>query len=230
MGRVVIGGNGITQTYKPGIHNGVDIGWRVNENDNTIIAHSDGVIVDLVRYYKTTDKSGRSYGNYVKIKHDNGYYTLYAHLKYDSVCVSKGQRVVKGQKIGVMGNTGYSKGRHLHFEVRNEKDVRINPIPYLTADLPSNEWVKGDYQMLVSKYIRTTPMVASNNKINYAGITRQSTKAKCYADKYGKAKTQIGTKWTLYEFKKDAKGNTWGKLEWDWVCVKDSTGNQVKKV
>ena len=86
-----------------------------------------------------TIKTGDSYGNYVKIKHNDGYYTLYAHLKYGSVKVSIGDKVKKGQTIGYMGNTGRSTAAHLHFEVRNTKDKRINPTQYLNADLPNTK-------------------------------------------------------------------------------------------
>lgn len=57
------------------------------------------------------------YGNLVKILHDNGYETYYAHLS--KLDVKKGDRVTDGQVIGVSGNTGgKSTGYHLHFEVR----------------------------------------------------------------------------------------------------------------
>ena len=49
------------------------------------------------------------------IYHGNGLYTRYLHL--DSLSVSVGQQVTKGQKLGVMGNTGNSFGAHLHFDV-----------------------------------------------------------------------------------------------------------------
>ena len=93
----------ITQEYKPGIHNGIDV---VNQNYTLgyIVAHSSGIVV-ACRNNCNGFENG-SYGNYVKIKHDNGYYTLYAHMAYNTVQVSVGQRVSKGQVLGYMGNTG----------------------------------------------------------------------------------------------------------------------------
>ena len=136
MTRVTKGNNGITRGYSL-LHRGVDIGWKGGENDY-VLAHSDGKVVFLQKGQKnnTKAKGNASYGNCVKIKHDNGYYTLYAHLEYTSV--RKGQRVVKGQSIGYIGQTGKAFGKHLHFEVRNIKDVRINPIKYIDEDLPNN--------------------------------------------------------------------------------------------
>lgn len=132
----------ITQVYKKGIHNGIDIVAKESDGKSgfdSVVAHSSGVIVGVRSDYKTTDKTGNSYGNYVKIKHDNGMYTLYAHLKYESVKVKVGDKVEKGEVIGYMGNTGHSFGAHTHFEVRNEKDERIDPTQYLNADLPNIE-------------------------------------------------------------------------------------------
>lgn len=57
----------------------------------------------------------KSYGNLVIIRHDNGLYTLYGHLAKPGL--SKGTRVSPGTQIGVLGNTGYSFGVHLHHEV-----------------------------------------------------------------------------------------------------------------
>lgn len=131
-------GNKITQKYKADTHKGIDLVGTGSTTDY-IIAHSAGTVVGVRADYKTTDKTGNSYGNYVKIKHSNGMYTLYAHLKYGSVTVKSGDKVSKGQVIGYMGSTGHSTGAHLHWEVRNTSDVRIDPTAYLDADLPNNE-------------------------------------------------------------------------------------------
>ncbi len=129
--------NQITQKFKSGVHNGIDlVGYKYALD--YIVAHSDGEVVSVRNNYKTTDKTGASYGNYVKIKHGNGYYTLYAHLKHGSVCVKVGDKVKESQVIGYMGSTGRSTGAHLHFEVRNTKDVRIDPTPYINCILPNS--------------------------------------------------------------------------------------------
>lgn len=131
--------NKITQIYKSGKHNGIDIVGSNNGKSvcDYLLAHSDGVVVDTRSNYNKTDKTGNSYGNYVKIQHNNGYYTMYGHIKYNTVKVKKGDKVTKGQVIGYMGNTGHSFGAHLHFEVRNNKDEKIDPTPYIDNDLPS---------------------------------------------------------------------------------------------
>ena len=158
----------ITQKYKSLSHRGIDIVGRTNGKSVTcnILAHSDGVVVSVVKNYNKTDKTGSSYGNYVKIKHNNGYYTLYAHLKYGSVKVNKGDKVSKGQVIGYMGNTGRSSGAHLHFEVRNTLDIRINPQPYLENDLPNNNFET--YQVFDNKKNKWLPKVRTD-KNDYAG-------------------------------------------------------------
>lgn len=130
--------NLITQGYSNN-HQAVDL---VGEGRTLayIIAHSDGVINFCQKGFKNAKGStgNASYGNCVKIKHNGGYETLYAHMK--TVNVSNGQKVSKGQVIGYMGDSGNAYGAHLHFEVRKD-GKRINPTNYLNADLPSNSTV-----------------------------------------------------------------------------------------
>ena len=69
------------------------------------------------------------YGYYVRIRHSSGLETAYAHL--GSLSVVKGQQVSRGQQVGLIGNTGWSQGPHLHFEVISN-GVRVNPLNYVT--------------------------------------------------------------------------------------------------
>ncbi|MFI3325004.1 MAG: M23 family metallopeptidase [Clostridia bacterium] len=127
----------VTQGYSSS-HLGIDI-VSGSYSADSIIAHSDGTVM----WCQTGQSNAQgatgnaSYGNCVKILHANGYRTLYAHLS--SVYFATGDTVKKGDVIGYMGNTGNSYGTHLHFEVRNTSDSRINPTSYLTSSLPNME-------------------------------------------------------------------------------------------
>lgn len=136
MSRILkTGENQVTNGYGNG-HTGIDIVKNHNSLD-TIVAHTDGTVV-MVQTGKSNNKGStgtESYGNFVKIKHANGYYTLYAHMK--EVYVKNGDIVKKGQDIGYMGDTGNAYGAHVHFEVRNESDKTIDPTSYINADLPA---------------------------------------------------------------------------------------------
>lgn len=68
------------------------------------------------------------YGIYVELDHGNGFSTIYAHMS--KVLVTVGQTVVKGQLLGLMGETGRATGPHLHFEIRF-KGVPQNPLDLL---------------------------------------------------------------------------------------------------
>ncbi len=128
----------ITQAYGNDGHGGTDCVPQSGGID-TVIAHSEGTViwVQTGQLNNQGSTGDASYGNAVKIQHANGYYTLYAHL--DSVSVKNGSHVYRGQALGRMGNTGNSYGAHLHFEVRDENDARINSDPYVNADLPGLE-------------------------------------------------------------------------------------------
>lgn len=97
------------------LHAGVDIGG-LGCNTPIFSANSGKVIL--------AGNSG-SFGNAVKVNHENNYITLYAHL--NKILVKNGEVVKKGQQIGLMGNTGYSFGCHLHFQVEY-KGKTINPL------------------------------------------------------------------------------------------------------
>jgi len=89
-------------------------------DDRSILASDNGKVI------YSGWKSG--YGNCVIIDHQNGYKTLYAHMK--KLNTKKGSIVEKGENIGVMGTTGNSTGVHLHFEILKE-DKQENPLKFL---------------------------------------------------------------------------------------------------
>lgn len=66
----------------------------------------------------------QGYGNFVEMRHPNGMTTLYAHMS--RVDVGSGDVIESGERVGLVGSTGYSTGPHLHFEVRRG-GVQINP-------------------------------------------------------------------------------------------------------
>lgn len=75
-----------------------------------VMAGGDGVII-----HRGWDPDG--YGNYLKVRHNNGYVTLYAHMSSLTRSSVKGANVVQGQTIGYVGSTGMSTGPHLHYEI-----------------------------------------------------------------------------------------------------------------
>ena len=108
-------------------HKGIDMAWNRHQGGKNVpvYAADDGVVYST----KDNDKSKKSWGNFVKIKHNDGTYTLYAHLR-DGIKVKKGQKVKQGDQVGNMGNTGKSGANHLHYEVKvNKKSV--NPISFI---------------------------------------------------------------------------------------------------
>jgi murein DD-endopeptidase MepM/ murein hydrolase activator NlpD len=109
------------------MHSGIDLSGPVGE---PIYATGNGKVVEV-----GFDFFG--YGNFVIVDHGFGYKTRYAHLK--TSLVSMGRRVTRGEQIAVMGNTGRSKGPHVHYEViyRNRP---VNPQNYYNRDIGEDEY------------------------------------------------------------------------------------------
>ena len=156
----------VTQDYKAGVNNGIDI-VRQGYQLDYIVAHSDGKIIQAQDGLGNM-KGTNSYGNYVKIDHGNGYCTLYAHMQ-KGISVKNGQYVKKGQVLGYMGNTGNSYGAHLHFEVW-KGGTRINPTEYLEKDLPSKiNVIYQTHDKVVHKYWGEITNYNNVNSNGYAG-------------------------------------------------------------
>jgi hypothetical protein len=108
---------------RPFPHRGIDVVlWRGWGALSYVGAAWDG-IVEKVSF-------DESRGNYVIIRHAQQFESHYYHLADDSVCVSAGDSVHAGERIGFMGNTGDSKGAHLHFQLEH-LGVPVDPFPYM---------------------------------------------------------------------------------------------------
>lgn len=210
----------ITQGYKKGYHDGVDL-VNTNKNGDHIlgweVAHSDGVVVSTRNNCNGFEKG--SYGNYVKIRHEDGYYTLYAHIAYNTVQVKVGDKVKRGQRLGYMGNTGYSFGGHLHFEVRTPNDVKIDPVPYLDKDLPvDSEFVKGyDYVTLNDMYVRWGAGTNYGIKL-VKDLTEDGKKNALNKNPNAYAIYKKGTIYTALDVIKNAYG-IWARTPSGYVCM-----------
>ena len=122
------------------MHKGVDFAAPIG---TPIYAGGNGVI-EFVGY-------NGGYGKYIRIRHNNGYKTAYAHLNSYRKGISKGIRVNQGDIIGYVGNTGRSTGPHLHYEIIYQNE-QINP---MTLKLPSGKILEGQELIRFQKKYKT---------------------------------------------------------------------------
>ncbi len=147
-------------------HLGVDYAAR---RGTPIVAAGSGRVIYAAR--------AGSYGNLIKIRHDDGYETRYAHMKSFRRGIKKGKYVKKGQTIGYVGTTGRSTGPHLHFELRKHGRA-INPLRVVqvtTKKLKGKEkkafiTLKKEYDSEVDTHI--------NEQTSFNRVTK--IKQKCY--------------------------------------------------
>ena len=111
-------------------HNGIDLAAPMG---TPVLAAGDGVVTRVGRNHP-------GYGNWIELRHSNGYQTRYGHLRKISSGIRNGVRVKQGQKIGEVGMTGYATGPHLHYEVilngrhMNPKSIKTSPVKKLNED------------------------------------------------------------------------------------------------
>lgn len=110
-------------------HTGIDVAAQM---ETPIVASADGVVTF----------SGRlaGYGRAIVITHGFGFKTFYGHNSENKV--KKGDRVKRGQVIGLVGSTGYSTGSHVHYEVL-VKDKPVNPLNYIIDDKRRQSAIRG---------------------------------------------------------------------------------------
>lgn len=147
-------------------HPGIDFStYEYRQPTTPVFAAADGVIYAVGKH-----SSGALY---VKIKHTvqgiGDFLTIYWHLHpddwYDSMLGREGEAISAGTRIGTMGNTGYSTGHHLHFEVRFDRDGNgsfapgeaVDPYGYIpSSEYPDDPWY--DRTTTVSNYLWVHPL------------------------------------------------------------------------
>jgi murein DD-endopeptidase MepM/ murein hydrolase activator NlpD len=100
------------------MHAGIDLSGAYG---TPIYATADGIV-------GRSEYNNGGYGNLVEINHGQGIQTRYGHLSQRIAL--PGQRVRRGELIGLMGSTGRSTGNHLHYEVRIDGQA-VNPVPFM---------------------------------------------------------------------------------------------------
>lgn len=110
------------------LHTGLDFRAPMG---TPIYATADGVV-------KHSGGGSNGYGIHIDIDHGYGYETKYAHLSKSLVV--EGQRVKRGDLIAHSGNSGLSKGPHLHYEIKKDGE-KIDPVDYFYSDLTPEQYV-----------------------------------------------------------------------------------------
>lgn len=110
-------------------HNGIDLGGKVGD---PVFATGDATV-------QMTGSTQSGYGKQILLNHEFGYKTRYAHLS--QILVKPGEKVVRGQMIGMVGNTGISTSAHLHYEVIH-KGTPVNPVNYFDRNMSAADYDK----------------------------------------------------------------------------------------
>ncbi len=110
-------------------HTGIDFSANIGTE---IYATGDGVV-------ERADDLAQGYGNHVVINHGYGYETLYGHMS--KIIARVGQKVKRGDVIGLVGSSGMSTAPHLHYEVIKNQG-KINPINFFFNDLSATEYAQ----------------------------------------------------------------------------------------
>ena len=118
---------------------------------------------------------GKGAGNYIAVRHNNNYETMYLHLSGFAKGLVKGKKVAQGEVIGFVGSTGYSTGSHLDFRMKKD-GVYINPLtiasprtePVSKKDLP-------EFTTLISSLRAQLDMKAASDDSNEAAPSSSET-------------------------------------------------------
>lgn len=183
--------------WAAGWHTGIDMVC----NDDTIYGTCDGTVTKI--------GWDNSYGNYITVKAPDGKYHWFCHLS--KVTCSEGQKISRTTKIGVMGNTGNSTGKHLHFEIRNSSNKyadNSNPADYMGIPNKVGSYDSNNYQI-------SNNSSTSNNATGELKTLARNTNLRNEPTTNSSEKTLYITNTTLYVLQAgvaQANGYTWDKV------------------
>lgn len=217
------------RTYKyqgkkiTGFHHGIDLNAKPYNGDAEIIAVEDGTVTKV-------SKIGKQYETpcYVRIKHENGLYTLYYHLKSNTINVNKGDKVKCGEILGIIGKTGKATGVHLHFQIdKGTDETSIDPNPYLFDGKELiDEYSKGYYKCKYNMYIRKSPY---GRIVKVKECTNEMKKALTSKSPNADAIIKKGTIFTALAIVQN--GNSyWAKNYSGYIAIDDGNNKYCKKV
>lgn len=128
-----------------------------------VIAPANGTIINYENNIEDNEVGERNlehnWGNYILIKHGENVYTAICHLKKGSITTKVGNRVIKGEKIGLCGNSGNSPYPHIHMQVQTQAMIGAHTISY-----PIGNYLvqKGDSYEYKQSYIPKEKEIISN--------------------------------------------------------------------
>jgi len=114
-----------TEKFHAGMYFTAPVGTPIHATGNGVV--------------EKVDFEGRGLGNNLTINHGYGYESVYGHMS--KIVVKQGQKIMRGDLIGYVGNTGASTGPHLHYEVR-KGGTPLNPVNFYYNDLTPEEYAK----------------------------------------------------------------------------------------
>lgn len=207
-----------------GFHHGIDLNASPYNGNAEIVAVYDGKVTAV-------QKTGKQYGTgcFVRLKHNDGWYTLYYHMKTNTIPVKKGQKVKKGEKLGIIGKTGNATGVHLHFQIdKGTSETSINPYDYLFEgkDL-FDKYQTGNYKTLYEMYVRERADKSSPAK-KVKDITKDGKKHVKNKNANADAIYKKGTVFTANQIV-EHDGEIWGKSPSGFICIKDKKTVYCKK-
>lgn len=215
----------------PYYHSGIDIVRKTNRLD-AVVAAEKGKVIKIVSNVKDRDIT-KGYGNYVELQHGKNVITRYCHLKYGSVKLKIGQIVEKSQEIGYMGDTGYTFGSHLHFQVINN-GKEVDPLPYLNDIITikpytGNKYKKENYIVMADVLnVRLGPS-KEHEIVRYPDLTNNAKEQMAMLINYpanGYVKGMEFTALDIRNFEREA----WAKTPSGWVCIHNNEGVFCEKI